>query len=741
MNERAKSIAQSITVIFAILSAFAQLGNSQFRQPVKVRLTDPGGRPLKNAELNISSPFGNFHGLTDSLGGYKLPGVAPGRYQIDVSFEGSVFERTITVEQRIDGRVVMNGHVIEPGVVYNGPEPVIELSLEKKAPPPTEAPPPTQAPPPEYTQPPATPPPASHALEKLSWNLWLEESHESLQFHPVTYLNLDQPYALVVDLAAFAYEKQTGTFASEVGGTLKKLIQATVSDQLNVQLYLLYDQRYFVPLAVRDTLQDFPISVAKIRAIKEDWADIPADISVASMKEPQYDRYRFGRATFPLRTNRKPGTTFLGLSVWYHGVPIEEITWPSVCIKTTDSDVCPEGVVQAKTLGGIDSAMLVALDRAKQLEPAVAIHLIDFGNRGTAVVFKCNDCTGEQKYFSWRVGKPLQGVGKELKNSILSGVDTSAQLDDPAWLEQAGLAISGLLFYGDDKEASDEARHKLTELMTKVVQGTTPSLFVRSISEGYDPLFLFPIGLASLEINGKPEHLGYHFRIESPLLSPDYKTGSCVRTWRVLLPKGNADDALARGRQALQPALTRLGQTLPECTPGSAAKSCMFKDIDAFASWVNSSSPEQPNTALLILSHHDHNRIYWDPAHTVPAALFNAQFQSPSIVVFNACGTAKPDETEVLSRLNRNGVSSMIATYSEVPGYMAGLFSRFLIDILYTHKNEAAYPLSQAVYDAAMKLRDESIPSRPDVPAGRKYGAFSLLFALVGNGGARLCVP
>ena len=69
MNERAKSIAQSITVIFAILSAFAQLGNSQFRQPVKVRLTDPGGRPLKNAELNISSPFGNFHGLTDSLAG------------------------------------------------------------------------------------------------------------------------------------------------------------------------------------------------------------------------------------------------------------------------------------------------------------------------------------------------------------------------------------------------------------------------------------------------------------------------------------------------------------------------------------------------------------------------------------------------------------------------------------------------------------------------------------------------
>src|SRR5205814_7901036 len=126
-------------------------------------------------------------------------------------------------------------------------------------------------------------------------------------------------------------------------------------------------------------------------------------------------------------------------------------------------------------------------------------------------------CTGEQKYFSWRVGKPLQGVGKELKNSILSGVDTSAQLDDPAWLEQAGLAISGLLFYGDDKEASDEARHKLTELMTKVVQGTTPSLCVRSISEGYDPLCLFAIAFASVERHGSADHLACLFRVGSTL--------------------------------------------------------------------------------------------------------------------------------------------------------------------------------------------------------------------------------
>jgi hypothetical protein len=163
--------------------------------------------------------------------------------------------------------------------------------------------------------------------------------------------------------------------------------------------------------------------------------------------------------------------------------------------------------------------------------------------------------------------------------------------------------------------------------------------------------------------------------------------------------------------------------------------------MDAFASWVKNDTPGQPSTALLILSHHDHNRIYWDLTNTVPAALFNAQFQSPSVVLFNACGTAKPEETELLRRLNENGVSSVIATYSEVPGYMAGRFSSLLIDTLSDHNSDITFSLSQAVYAAAMQLRDEPIPVRPGVPPGRKYGAFSLLFALVGNGGVRLCVP
>src|SRR5260370_18043106 len=244
-----------------------------------------------------------------------------------------------------------------------------------------------------------------------------------------------------------------------------------------------------------------------------------------------------------------------------------------------------------------------------------------------------------------------------------------------------------------------------------------------------------------IDMDGKDEHIGYHFRIESPLVNPNYELGSCVDTWRVLLPRGTVDDALKQGRDGLQTGLSRLGQSIPECTSGTATKVCQFTDMNKFASWVNDDNSEQPNTALLILSHHDKNQIYWDQSNPVPAALFNAQFRSPSVVVFNACGTAKPYETELLNRLNKNGVSSIIATYAQVPGYMAGRFSSFLIDTLNHNKNKTAYPLSQPVYSSAMHLRDEPIPVRPGVPAGRKYGAFSLLFILVGNGGVQLCVP
>jgi hypothetical protein len=164
-----------------------------------------------------------------------------------------------------------------------------------------------------------------------------------------------------------------------------------------------------------------------------------------------------------------------------------------------------------------------------------------------------------------------------------------------------------------------------------------------------------------------------------------------------------------------------------------------------FSAWVNTASPEQPSTALLLLSHHSDNQLFWDKTDPIPASIFHVRFRSPSIVVFNACGTAKPGETQVIRNLNVNGVSSVIATYAEVPGGMAGRFSSILVDLLQKKRASSSYFLSQAVYDAVQKLHDEPIDQTGlppgSLPPGTKYGPFALLFGLVGNGGVRVCVP
>src|SRR5258708_5266861 len=146
-----------------------------------------------------------------------------------------------------------------------------------------------------------------------------------------------------------------------------------------------------------------------------------------------------------------------------------------------------------------------------------------------------------------------------------------------------------------------------------------------------------------------------------------------------------------------------------------------------FSNWIAKDAPVQPNLTLLLLGHHDNDRIYWGETDTIPASLFSANFQQPSVVVFNACGTAKPGETHLLKNLNQHGVSTVIATYSEVPGAMAGKFSSLMIYNLHQHKSDVGYSLAQAVFDSTLQLRGEPIPSSPGIPAGAKYGAFALL--------------
>jgi hypothetical protein len=713
------------------------------QEPENLRLiiVDPSGAPQPRTRVSISLPSGPFTAVTSGTGEIVVPMPPDGAFELRVALLGYAASTVhITILHDKSGHTTVNGQdtrngpvtlLVRPTLIYrNYPVEGVGAAAPPPPPPPTKAS--SEAP-----------------LSNVYWNSWIENRHDgALNRTSVNTLSTETDYSLVLDISALAYINESGLFKSAaVGSALSKLIQQAVhnsQNDLDLNILLLYDQKYFEPLSAGQEFQSIDVSIDKIRALESDvHLTVPTNISLKDSGSAQYVKFQFAKPTiFPLHTNRKHGMTYLGLSVWYRGTPIEEIPLPPICIKNDPSDVCNGNGVEPMSLSGLDSAMLAGIDRAGQTSPAVAIHLIDFAQRGTVVVFKCNSCKVGQPYYTWRIGRRLDDIGRELKESILANVDVSAQISDPTWMARAGKSIFALIFYGDDSDDSSGAIQQLRELIDNSDVKNPPALFVRSVSAGVDPLFLVPLSLAAFETKpGQLEYLGYHFRLETPLVNANYETGSCISRWKVLFPEQTSDASLASARDALKKGLARFGNSVPQCSQGSDASVCFFNDIDNFSGWINNLSSSQPSTALLILSHHDHDRIYWDQSKTIPAALFNTPFQAPSVVIFNACGTAKPGENDILQRLNKNGVSSVIATYSEVPGDMAGRFSTLLLQELHNHANDPAYTLSDAVFNTDLTLRDEGVPLKPGIPAGTKYGAFSLLFGLLGNGGSKICVP
>ena len=127
-------------------------------------------------------------------------------------------------------------------------------------------------------------------------------------------------------------------------------------------------------------------------------------------------------------------------------------------------------------------------------------------------------------------------------------------------------------------------------------------------------------------------------------------------------------------------------------------------DLDKFGTWLSQTSTIPQTTAILIISHHDANKLVFNPLSEVPAVfstnISSRTFLAPSFAIIDACGTADPGAFDFVRELNRAGVNSMIATSTEVDGTMAGQFASLLMDLIHQHESEAAYTLDVAKFDA-----------------------------------------
>ncbi len=173
----------------------------------------------------------------------------------------------------------------------------------------------------------------------------------------------------------------------------------------------------------------------------------------------------------------------------------------------------------------------------------------------------------------------------------------------------------------------------------------------------------------------------------------------------------------------------------------------LFDSMRGFTDWVSQTAGrnlEDPPTALLTLSHHDSSALFFyrnpdrDPKFKWP--MVNREFAEPSVAILNGCGTGAEGAGELIRSLNRHGFCTVIATNTEVDGFMAGAFLNAFVAETSVATSSGPPNIGLAYWKAVRRLT-KMAPLLPKGEQGAPFGARALKFAFLGNDGLLVCAP
>lgn len=636
-----------------------------FAITVQGTLNDELGAPLRNiaAEFDLvrqpdgltfsipTRPSNARRARTNELGEFRLTDLTvwPGNYELRVTVDGFRPRSTsITVNDGARGALITTNVSLNRSSVATAPDPS----------------PPTPTPPPPTPTPPAKP--ERRDVPDLIWNAWAERQTPEVvapDFKPIAVVGFKETLLVTLDLAALDYAVTASAVGSKSAGpgfqrNLQRWLASTDQDTIEVKAVVFADPATFqLPVMVEKPLR---ISLKKLREYVSTGAP-PADVFAALKNDPNRE-FVFGRVSFPMKVRARAGWAPLTIALWSDNRPIEEIGF-AVCVsadaKLTADRACPGVRPSTSMFGGFDS---LAAASGGLAAPNVALHIVALpGNSQLYGVMSLRDVPEK---LSW----PLYTDAADLKNLLAGAMFNAfarAQTDDH-WLEKGAELRNTIFPEGLDADARAAAAQLDASLastitMTADQNAQRPSVFIRIMGESSP--FLFPIGA----ITSKGSHIGLLARLEVPLDNQTYAAAApCVNRWAVLSPPlGYADDEPLRiARDAAENGLV-LWQGVE--WPLSRAK--------ALGDWLSPQGPPVDTPAgLFILSHHEDNEVRFVAADNITSGAVRREFVEPSIVVFNACGTAKPLANQFLAQLNKRGFTSIVATITEVEAAMAGAF-------------------------------------------------------------------
>jgi hypothetical protein len=582
------------------------------------------------------------------------------------------------------------------------------------------------------------------------WNVWLEDTQKQ-QFLAQPRIERGRDYLVKLDLAAFAYQKEnSGLRSKESAPVLTETLAriAKVRDSVDLDAVLIFDSTFFNAPAAKELVQLIPVNLKRLR----DYATAPpAAVDVASetfKAQRGTSPLVWGTVAFSIRTkNEFPAGVRhanLAISIWDRTkqIPLDEISF-TVCAQA-DCD-------------GLDmaSSVFTGADLLRSgSPPQAAIHLVELGTGKLHGVFSRKREAlqpGAGPYESWETGLNFVDLRTQMESrgQDLGGASEKEQL-------RIGDGLFNKLV-----PVGTEVRPSIERLFKALVQGEKyaldemPSIYFRAAArDAPGHPILWPLGLLAIDAgNGQGlRFLGRHARIESPLsVRNDDVTDLCVSDWVVVGPAKEGVTKTSRTRLGAG-GLARLGPDGGDSLLIADAQVEIMDDMDKFFAYVHdrdgttgeASDSEVPRSVapqiLTILSHHDRGRVFFMEGGNAPSVRADnvlRVFEKPSITILNGCNTAGfgPGSTELLAKLNQNGIDAAIATVAEVPADMAGDFlDCFLEQVEAAGKDGVRVGIA---HTKTLRCLERRAPTSNAAP----YGAKALLYGLLGNSSLRICPP
>ncbi|MCA9470365.1 MAG: hypothetical protein KC643_33635 [Nitrospira sp.] len=582
------------------------------------------------------------------------------------------------------------------------------------------------------------------------WNVWAEDRNGP-RFEPITSLTPNTHYRLALDLAAIKYRAAgtlgmptSQTFNNEVAKWLKPGMPSPI-----LKILLLVDPGKF---STQRAMKDFEVNHKRIREVwKKGEINVDDDhffLLQEAFEAGEEPEFKFGGIFFEVKTTDREGPAAIAFSIWYQDRPIDEVSVQLCIAGSQEAEIKKCG--EMKNTIAAQGLASVRVATKNTVSPIAAVHFVALGpDEKVTGVFR-ESTWAKDRFLVWHLDQGAEKFRQTISDEFLQDIATG-HTDDNLLIRGETL-FSHLFPVGikshDGRNIQQEIRKFLQPYLMKdpiASDYLPPSIFVRMIQVSPSPSLPLPLGLLAIRMdltqkmtmeNGR--FLGHYFLIESPLEIQTYGASKeCLSRWVMVIPPEDTGD------QAINNARNLLG---PRINQWANQRALPFKKMTEFIEWVSQSPSDQeedPPTTLLTLSHHDRNSLYFYKSNSpkdnpLRPSVINRKFAQPSVAIINGCGTGGDGAIELISRLNRQGFSTLIAASTEIEGMMAGSFLNLFADEISKYESEDPRTIGLTYWKTTQRLRS----MKPEgVINAKPFGAHALKFSLLGDGSVTLCSP